>query len=219
MEEERKREKSGDKEQEGINCDTVLDYVGVFGWFQKKILFCLSFAAAAGGVAVVVFAFTGFEPNYRCRVKACESLESSSYYGKNNCENTTDNCNENPMLPKWYEGKTIDMDTRCRNLDFSIQNDCFDITNTSAWVVQGGKNELSEQCVPADLVFDRTIMRSTVVEEFGLVCDKAGIRTVVNLMYMIGLLVGANLFGWISDKFGRIKALMLGIMTVSISGL
>ena len=41
----------------------------------------------------------------------------------------------------------------------------------------------------------------------------------MNLMYMIGCLVGCYLFGWISDAFGRIKALMLGILLVSLAGL
>ena len=32
----------------------------------------LSLAAAAGGLAVVVFSFTGLEPSHRCRVAGCE---------------------------------------------------------------------------------------------------------------------------------------------------
>ena len=32
----------------------------------------LSLAAAAGGMAVVVFSFTGLEPEHRCRVAGCE---------------------------------------------------------------------------------------------------------------------------------------------------
>ena len=33
-----------------------------------------------------------------------------------------------------------------------------------------------------------------------------------------GLLVGGYLFGWISDTFGRIKALTLGVFLVSVTG-
>ena len=41
---------------------------------------------------------------------------------------------------------------------------------------------------------------------------------VVNIMYIIGCLVGCYLFGWILDAFGRIKALMFGVLLVSLAG-
>ena len=42
-----------------MDYDEVLEYIGQFGRFQKKIFFWLSFISAAAGLAVVVFAFTG----------------------------------------------------------------------------------------------------------------------------------------------------------------
>ena len=74
-------------------------------------------------------------------------------------------------------------------------------------------------CNPEHLVYDRTLMSSTLIEEFQLVCDRSNLRAIVNIMYMIGCLVGCYLFGWISDAFGRIKPLMLGILLVSLAGL
>ena len=48
-----------DHQKSDINYDEVLEYIGQFGWFQRKIFFWLSFVSAAAGLAVVVFAFTG----------------------------------------------------------------------------------------------------------------------------------------------------------------
>ena len=42
-----------------LNYDEVLDYIGQFGRFQKRTFFLLCLVAAAGGIAVMVFAFTG----------------------------------------------------------------------------------------------------------------------------------------------------------------
>jgi hypothetical protein len=42
-----------------LNYDEVLEYIGQFGTFQRKIFFLLWLVSAAGGLAVVVFAFTG----------------------------------------------------------------------------------------------------------------------------------------------------------------
>ena len=47
---------------------------------------------------------------------------------------------------------------------------------------------------------------------------RSGLRTVYNAIYMLGMLFGSYIFGWISDTFGRMKSLMLAVVTVSISG-
>ena len=48
-----------DRARVTLDYDEVLEYIGQFGRFQKKIFFWLSFISAAAGLAVVVFAFTG----------------------------------------------------------------------------------------------------------------------------------------------------------------
>ena len=44
-----------------LNYDEVLEYIGQFGSFQKRIFFLLWLVSAAGGIAVMVFAFTGLD--------------------------------------------------------------------------------------------------------------------------------------------------------------
>ena len=53
--------REGDKEGalETLDYDKVLDHIGQFGAFQRKIFLWLSFISAAAGLAVVAFAFTG----------------------------------------------------------------------------------------------------------------------------------------------------------------
>jgi len=82
-----------------------------------------------------------------------------------------------------------------------------------------GKGELStQQCSKEDLIYDRSVMKSTLIEDYGLVCEKAGLRTIYNSIYMLGMLFGSYIFGWISDRFGRMRALMLSTVAVSLSG-
>ena len=35
----------------------------------------------------------------------------------------------------------------------------------------------SEQCSEEDLIYDRSVMRTTLIEDYGLVCEKAGLRS------------------------------------------
>ena len=49
----------GDTALETLDYDKVLDHIGQFGAFQRRIFLWLSFISAAAGLAVVAFAFTG----------------------------------------------------------------------------------------------------------------------------------------------------------------
>ena len=42
-----------------------------------------------------------------------------------------------------------------------------------------------------------------------LVCDWAGLRSIYNAVYMLGLLVGSYVFGWLSDRHGRVPGTAL----------
>lgn len=54
-----------DPQKVGLNYDEVMEYIGQFGSFQRRIFLWLSLVSAAAGLAVVVFAFTAFTPKYR----------------------------------------------------------------------------------------------------------------------------------------------------------
>ena len=43
-------------------------------------------------------------------------------------------------------------------------------------------------------------------------------RDIFNALYMLGMLFGSYFFGWFSDNFGRVNALMLAVVTLSLSG-
>ena len=83
--------------------DLVLNTIGHFGKFQKKVLCLLSLVSGAGGLAIVVFVFTGFEQSYRCKVGQCESGPHITYFRQDNCNTSEESCWDGPQLPPWYE--------------------------------------------------------------------------------------------------------------------
>ena len=89
----------------GLDYDEVLEYIGQFGPFQRRIFLWLSLVTTAAGVAVVVFAFTGFEPKYRCRLAQCEDPDSKYF--------TTDQ-EGNLKLPSFYANDSIQLKDRCK---------------------------------------------------------------------------------------------------------
>lgn len=90
-------------------------------------------------------------------------------------------------------------------------------------------------CREEDLIFDRSIVSQSLIQTFSFVCDRlessirdisvlisslprSSLRTYYNAIYMLGMLFGSYLFGWYSDNFGRLNALMLSVLTISLSG-
>jgi len=201
------------EDSSGLNYDEVLDYIGQFGPFQRRIFFWLWLVSAAGGVAVMVFAFTGLEPNYRCRVPECEGI-NASYYGPPSCDISNPDCDSSPRLPAWYGVGTISQNDRCRR-----RVPVPGLGKEEACSESGTQLDSSEEeCGYDELVFDRTVMTHTLIEEYQLLCGRSGLRTIYNSIYMLGLLFGSYIFGWISDSYGRMKALMLSVLAVALSG-
>jgi len=191
-----------------LNYDEVLDYIGQFGTFQKKIFFWLWLVSLSGGLAVMVFAFAGLEPNYRCVVPHCETI-NSTYYAKGDYDG-------GPRLPDWFDREDrIAPADRCRRRVPVENGDNYCGVGGTRFVPDEEENS---QCSVEDLVFDRTIMKTTLIEDYQLICGRSGLRTIYNSIYMLGMLFGSYIFGWVSDYFGRIRALMISVATVSLSG-
>uniref|UniRef100_A0A2M4CH71 Putative organic cation transporter n=1 Tax=Anopheles darlingi TaxID=43151 RepID=A0A2M4CH71_ANODA len=67
--------------------------------------------------------------------------------------------------------------------------------------------------------FDETSFGQTIVEEFGLVCDRAHLVSIVEMCFLAGAALGSVGSGWISDQFGRRHTLMGFALTQALTGL
>ena len=47
---------------------------------------------------------------------------------------------------------------------------------------------MKQYCEVEDLIWDNSVMQTTLVTEYGLVCSKSQVRTIVNTTYMMGKL-------------------------------
>ena len=63
-----------------LDYDDLVGEIGEFGLFQKIACFLLWFPAAAGGIHVMMYSFTGLEPTkYRCDIPGCNSTDYDGY--------------------------------------------------------------------------------------------------------------------------------------------
>ena len=70
-----------------------------------------------------------------------------------------------------------------------------------------------------DLVFDTSVVTSSFVTRFGLVCDHFYLRGIMNSMMMVGMLLGSLPVGVISDKYGRKVALLTCLIVQPLAGI
>ncbi|XP_076583634.1 solute carrier family 22 member 7-like [Chaetodon auriga] len=64
--------------------------------------------------------------------------------------------------------------------------------------------------------YDNTTFKSTLATEWDLVCDKRRVNRATATIFFLGVMLGAAVFGYLSDRFGRKKALLVSYVTASV---
>ncbi|XP_038160702.1 solute carrier family 22 member 7-like [Cyprinodon tularosa] len=62
-------------------------------------------------------------------------------------------------------------------------------------------------------VYDNSTFKSTLVTEWDLVCSRKGMNTATATIFFIGVMIGAPIFGFLSDRFGRRRLLLVSYIS------
>lgn len=77
--------------------------------------------------------------------------------------------------------------------------------------------EATEPCTDG-WIYDNSTFPSTIVSEWDLVCSHRALRQLAQSLYMVGVLLGAMVFGYLADRLGRRKVLILNHLQAAVSG-
>ena len=78
--------------------------------------------------------------------------------------------------------------------------------------------KIVKTCAKDELIYDRNVVKTTITEDFGMVCQDTYQRAIFSSLFCVGRLLGSMVIGYISDTLGRMKALTIGVLTVAVVG-
>ncbi|XP_031758841.1 solute carrier family 22 member 7-like [Xenopus tropicalis] len=82
----------------------------------------------------------------------------------------------------------------------------------------GPPNRSTEPCEEG-WEYDQSVFSSTTVTQWDLVCERKGLNQAAATFFFMGLTVGSVICGYLSDRFGRRKILLVSILISSVFGL
>ena len=178
-----------------LDLDKLLvDKIGEFGVYQVMIyvMVCLPAALTAGLTLGSVF--TEYVPDHRCLVPGCDDdlaprYDDAEYLGFTNFTSPVNNSQCSRFI-------RVNNKSHCSAADFTK-----DIMKCDRYL------------------FSDAVMKSSLVSEFHLVCHEDWQVPLSQSIFFAGVLVGAMLFGLLSDIWGRKKTFMLSLVQVVVCGL
>ncbi|XP_053603749.1 solute carrier family 22 member 3-like [Plodia interpunctella] len=86
---------------------------------------------------------------------------------------------------------------------------CVEFDNDKTDLDEVKNNTCYDDCVK--YAYNNTIFETTLTSEFELICGRSWMASFTQTILMLGLFMGVNLFGWISDRYGRRISLTVSV--------
>ncbi|GLD47760.1 solute carrier family 22 member 3-like protein [Lates japonicus] len=184
------------------NVDKLIEHIGDFGPFQKKIVTLGSLPVILFAFVLVGVVFLGHTPDHWCWSPESERLQEECGWTEDEVRAVT--------VPSSEQSGSF---SRCQRLDVDwskSQNKC----NELDWLLTSNATWL----VPCDSrwMFDKS--HSTIVSEFSLVCEKSWLADLNQVFLACGFFIGAFVTGYLADRFGRKPCLIVSMLGLGISG-
>ncbi|XP_070567958.1 organic cation transporter protein-like isoform X1 [Ptychodera flava] len=195
-----------------LQYDDVLRYIlGDFGTYQKFCFFMLGLTSLTPVMQSFAPVYIQAYTDHWCLVPAVENITQQL------CNDSlTAECEElvkNLTLPRESMedlcGTTLGF-SQCERFDVGLD----ELLHPSAPSLYTNKTTSCDH----GWVYDTSQFKSTVNQQFDLVCDRFYLDALSTSVYMSGNLIGGVIYGVIMDKFGRMPGLMLAFTFMIIFG-
>lgn len=183
-----------------MTVERIFDELGHFKRFQACLYFAAVFQAAACGIHYLASVFLVETPNFVC---SSPGNISEILYGNMTALSLEEILPEftggkkNPLVVLTDQGEQWELG-RCES---ALRIDPMDFT----YEFKGNKSV--RFC--NSFIYDHSEIQSSIVTDWDLVCEREWLAKLCQPTFMLGVLIGALVFGDIADRVGRVKIMML----------
>uniref|UniRef100_UPI0037E93F07 solute carrier family 22 member 16 n=1 Tax=Semicossyphus pulcher TaxID=241346 RepID=UPI0037E93F07 len=183
-----------------MTVERIFDELGHFKRFQKCLYFAAVFQAVACGIHYLASVFLVETPNFVCSIP--DNI-TEVLYGNLTASSLTDilpdfKSGTGPLVVRTAEGEQWEL-SRCR---------CALRINPKDFTYDFDGNKTVKAC-DENFVYDHTEVYQSIVTEWDLVCEKEWLAKLCQPTFMLGVLIGALVFGDVADRVGRVRILMI----------
>ncbi|XP_062242919.1 solute carrier family 22 member 7-like [Platichthys flesus] len=180
-----------------MKFENVLAEVDGFGKFQIGLIFMMVIPRMTLPFHFLMNNFIAAVPSHRCDIS---SLDDGGIFG---------NLSQKEKLVVGVPVQEDGTPSSCQMFtepQYHLLLDSSNVTDLPTVTCQNG------------WVYDHSTFKSTLATEWDLVCDNRRMNTATITIFFIGVMLGAAIFGYLGDRLGRRRALLVSYIMTTIFG-
>nr|XP_054752655.1 organic cation transporter protein-like [Lytechinus pictus] len=181
-----------------MHFDDILNELGSFGPYQRRVYFVVCLMAGTTAFHSMTQVFIAGTTDHWCKAE---------YWEDENCTEwnlSVEDCEEakkNGSIPTSYEDGDLVYD----------QCDMYNVTGMEFDASYDSSMNGTTETIPCQdgWEHDKSQLKSSIIQDWDLVCDKKNLPDYAQSVFYVGNLVGSFVFGVLADKIGRYPTLFI----------